>query len=267
MVEQLLTDQFVPNDVHLDNETHQLIVLTGPNMGGKSVYMRQVALIILLSQIGSFVPATEATVPIVDRLFVRSGAADAITAGLSTFMMEMVETAYILKHATKDSVVIMDEIGRGTSTYDGISIAWAVAEYLLSHLHTKTLFATHYLELHELEAAYQDRVKNYHVTVAKENGQTVFLHQIQPGVADQSFGIEVAQLAGVPKSVITSAKQKLDTLHTTSGNGVQLPLTIEQPDHESNNHLLKAIQELDIARTTPLDALNWLASKQAETRD
>jgi DNA mismatch repair protein MutS len=204
---------FVPNDVLLDSE-HQLLLITGPNMAGKSVLMRQVALITLMAHVGSFVPARSAAVGLSDQIFVRSGAADMITAGLSTFMVEMVETAHILQHATPKSLIIMDEIGRGTSTYDGISIAWAIAEYLVTtpEKKAKVLFATHYHELQALAISHPESIHAFHMEVVEHSGQLVFLYQLAAGGADDSFGISVAQLAGLPASVISAANQKLKSL-------------------------------------------------------
>lgn len=200
---------FVPNDTLLDQNQHQLILLTGPNMAGKSVYIRQVAIITLMAQMGSFVPAESALITPVDKIFVRSGASDFITSGLSTFMVEMVETAHILKSATKDSLIILDEIGRGTTTYDGVSIAGAVAEFLAGKKpFAKTLFATHYHELQALEKKF-DCVKNYQMQVARDGESVVFLHKIAKGGASHSYGIEVAKLAGVPDEVVKRAGEIL----------------------------------------------------------
>lgn len=215
VVETLLEDEpFVPNDVRLNQDDHQMLIITGPNMAGKSVYIRQVALAVLLTHIGCFVPAREATISLVDSIFVRSGASDAITGGLSTFMVEMVETAHILSHATEKSLVIMDEIGRGTSTYDGISIAWAVAEYLVTekNVAAKTLFATHYHELQALEERFPECIKNYQVAVENRNGIPNFLHTVVRGGASHSHGIAVAKLAGVPHEVTEKAQEVLKGL-------------------------------------------------------
>lgn len=216
VVERLLDDDspFVPNDVYMDRSSQRLLLITGPNMAGKSVFIRQIALIVLMNQIGCFVPAKRAEVSVVDRIFVRSGASDMITSGLSTFMVEMVETAHILHHATDKSLIVMDEIGRGTSTYDGISIAWAVAQYLATHFKKapKTLFATHYHELQPLENEYPSVIKNFHMAVAGEKNSPVFLHTLLPGGASHSFGIAVAKLAGLPNEVIESAMMKLQKL-------------------------------------------------------
>lgn len=217
VVEQILDDVlFVPNDVLLNQHGQQLLLITGPNMAGKSVYIRQLALIVLMAQIGSFVPASVAHISLVDRIFVRSGASDMITSGLSTFMVEMMETAHILHHATTQSLIVMDEIGRGTSTYDGISIAWAVAEYLVTHkdVRPKTLFATHYHELQALEEKYPRKIKNFHMAVENSKGDPVFLHTVMEGAAEHSFGIAVAKLAGVPELVIANATKMLKNLES-----------------------------------------------------
>lgn len=223
VVEQLTEhNSFVPNDTFLDSADNQLLIITGPNMAGKSVYIRQVALIVLMAHIGCFVPAKSAKISIVDRIFVRSGASDVITEGLSTFMVEMIEAAYILNHATKDSLIIMDEIGRGTSTYDGISIASAITEYLVSHYKDggpKTLFATHYHEL-QLLAENHSAIKNVQMAVKHENGEPVFLHKVIPGGASHSFGLAVAKMAGVPDKVLKNAKSILDKLEA-GGNTIQ----------------------------------------------
>jgi len=214
VVERTLRDeQFVPNDAHLDSRDAQVVILTGPNMAGKSVYIKQVALIVLLAQIGSFVPAEEAHIGLVDRIFTRVGAQDDIATGRSTFMVEMEETAYILHHATSRSLVILDEIGRGTSTYDGLAIARAVVEYIHNspRLQSKTLFATHYHELTELEKLLP-RVRNYNVAVAEEGERVVFLHKIVPGGADRSYGIHVARLAGLPRAILRRAEDILEDL-------------------------------------------------------
>lgn len=265
VVEQLLSDsQFVPNDVNLVPGHQQLLIITGPNMAGKSVFIRQVALIVLLAHIGSFVPAEKAKISLVDRIFVRSGASDIITSGLSTFMVEMVETAQILNHATKKSLIIMDEIGRGTSTYDGISIAWAVAEYLVTHpqVAAKTLFATHYHELQALEEHYPTLIKNFHVSVDNKDDSPVFLHTVLPGGASHSFGVAVAKLAGLPEPVLKKAWEMLHALEKRNLNqspseaktNGQSPLPF--PD---DSNLKAEIEKIDISNLTPLQALNKLA--------
>ncbi len=207
-------EQCVPNDVVIKDGEEQLLLITGPNMAGKSVYMRQVALLVLLAHIGSFIPAHSASIALVDRIFVRSGAADNISRGLSTFMVEMVEAAHILHQTTSKSLVIMDEIGRGTSTYDGISIAWAIAEFLVTedNKQPKVLFATHYHELQALEKEYPKKVKNYQVCVEEADGKPVFLYTVKEGAASHSFGIAVAQLAGLPSAVLEKAESLLKIL-------------------------------------------------------
>lgn len=257
VVELTLSDSpFVPNDVKLGtNECIHLI--TGPNMAGKSTYLRQTALIVLMAQIGSFVPAERATIALVDRIFTRIGAHDEISAGQSTFMVEMVETANILHHATSRSLIILDEIGRGTSTYDGIAIARAIIEYIHNHprLGAKTLFATHYHELTELED-YLPRVRNYNVAVIEQGDQVVFLHKIVPGGADKSYGIHVAELAGIPAPVITRAQQVLIELETDHASRAQSPIQLQMfsPDDQFRNELA----QLDPMAMSPLEALNKL---------
>src|SRR5690606_27450749 len=209
----LETGQFVPNDTYLDTESNQITILTGPNMAGKSTYLRQVALIVLLAQIGSFVPAARARVGLVDRIFTRIGAQDDIATGQSTFMVEMLETANILHHATPRSLVVLDEIGRGTSTYDGLAIARAIVEHLhnASHLGCKTACAPHYHELTELEQVLP-RGRALRMDVLEEGDQVIFLRQVVPGGADRSYGIHVAQLAGLPKAIVGRASEILEDL-------------------------------------------------------
>jgi DNA mismatch repair protein MutS len=207
----LIEERFVPNDTLLDNREQQILIITGPNMAGKSTYIRQVALLVLMAQIGSYIPASRATVGLVDRIFTRVGANDDLARGQSTFMVEMNEMANILNNATPKSLIVLDEIGRGTSTFDGLSIAWAVAEHLHNSVGAKTLFATHYHELTEL-AATMPCVKNYNVAVREWHDQVIFLHKILPGGTDKSYGIQVARLAGLPKEVLARAKEVLSNL-------------------------------------------------------
>jgi len=272
----LVEGSFVPNDTYLSNDDAQLIVLTGPNMSGKSTYLRQVALIVLLAQIGSFVPATSATIGVVDRIFTRIGAREDLAAGQSTFMVEMVETANILNNATPRSLIILDEIGRGTSTYDGLSIARAVAEYIHNYprLGAKTLFATHYHEMVEL-ASFLPRVKNFNVAVAEEAGEVIFLYKIVPGGVDKSYGVHVAKLAGLPKSVVHRAEEVLLELEsdssrmreTTKGRrrkkevAPQLSLFGQKPP------LLEELEKLDINSLTPLEALTKLYELQKKAKE
>jgi len=280
VVERSLVDSsFMPNDTYLSSDDAQLIVLTGPNMSGKSTYLRQVALIVLLAQIGSFVPAASATIGLVDRVFTRIGAREDIAAGQSTFMVEMVETANILNNATPRSLIILDEIGRGTSTYDGLSIARAVAEYIHNYpgLGAKTLFATHYHEMVEL-ASFLPRVKNFNVAVIEEAGKVIFLYKIVPGGVDKSYGIHVAQLAGLPKSVVHRAREVLVELEEDSGKAPvksssrdrrqpkevvpqQLPLLGQKPP------LLEELDKLEIDSFTPLEAINKLYELQKKARE
>ena len=201
-------ERFVPNDLYLNGTTHNILLLTGPNMGGKSTYLRQTALIVILAQMGSFVPARSARLSMVDRVFTRIGASDNLARGRSTFMVEMTETAAILHTATARSLILLDEVGRGTSTYDGLAIAWAAVEYLHAQVRAKSLFATHYFELTEL-AEQLAGVKNYHVSVKETGGGIVFLRKVEPGAADRSYGIEVAKLAGLPNEVVVRAREVL----------------------------------------------------------
>ena len=219
-----LPERFVPNDTELNTRDHQILIITGPNMAGKSTYLRQVALIILMAQMGSFVPAKEAQIGVVDRIFTRIGASDNIMRGQSTFMVEMTETARILNQATQRSFVVLDEIGRGTSTFDGLSIAWAVAEYLHDHpsFRPKTLFATHYHELTELTLT-KERIKNFNVAVKEWNGEIIFLRKIVEGEANRSYGIQVARLAGLPQTVIDRAKEILSNLEKGELDATGMP--------------------------------------------
>jgi DNA mismatch repair protein MutS len=270
VVERALTqkgERFVPNDVHFDPE-QRILIVTGPNMSGKSVFMRQVAIITLLAQIGSYVPAGEATIKPVDRIFARVGAQDEIYAGQSTFMVEMSETASILAHATPHSLVLLDEIGRGTSTYDGMAIARAVIEYIHNNprLGCKTLFATHYHELTELEQILPC-VRNYSVSVTEEGDHVVFLHRVVPGAADRSYGIYVAKLAGVPRSVVHRAEELLHDLEAQSSNfqvkkkekASQFQLSLFD---DSRHPVIEALLKLDIEEMSPIDAITRLYELQ-----
>lgn len=265
VIEQLAsTNHFVANDISLDGKEQSLICLTGPNMAGKSTYIRQVALLVIMAQIGSFIPATEATIGVVDKVFSRIGASDDLARGQSTFMVEMAETASILHQATDRSLVILDEIGRGTSTYDGISIAWAVAEYLLKGpKKPKTLFATHYYELTELAEKIAGAV-NYTVAIAETADGIMFLRRIIPGVADKSYGIHVARLAGMPKCVLERAEELLKKLEEQKP-APKAPKREPAPDLFGNPKeklTCKKLMAIDISKTTPLDALIALAELQ-----
>ncbi len=272
VVEVLLDRQFVPNTLHLDITTKQLLLLTGPNMAGKSVLMRQVALIVIMTHIGSFVPAKQATISLTDRVFVRSGAADMITAGLSTFMVEMVETAQILQSATEQSLVVMDEIGRGTSTYDGISIAWAVAEALIQKPNgPKTLFATHYHELQALSESYPKKIHNAHMAVAEEHNTPIFLYTLKEGGASHSYGLAVAQLAGIPATVTTRANQLLRQLETGQHHLSKAHSSNTSPHRSSTalSWLAHELQAISPDTLTPLEALTliseWKKKSEAES--
>ncbi len=269
--------KFVPNCIDLDGDNTQVMVITGPNMAGKSTYIRQVALLVLMSQMGSFIPAKKATIGVVDKLFTRVGASDEIYRGQSTFMVEMQEAANILNNATERSLIILDEVGRGTSTFDGLSIAWAVTEYIHKHLRARTLFATHYHELTELALLYPE-VKNYNVAVKEWGEEVVFLRKIVEGGTDKSYGIHVARLAGVPKEIVTRAREILEELESNSLDFYQRPkLGVEKsakakkaplgvapkplqiplfaPKEQS---VIEDLKSLDISTLTPLEALNKL---------
>ena len=258
--ESLRTERFVPNDIIIE-EGEIVRVITGPNMSGKSTYLRQAALIVLMAQIGSFVPAKSAEIGLVDRIFTRIGAQDEIHAGQSTFMVEMVEVANILHHATPRSLLILDEVGRGTSTYDGVSIAWAMVEHIHNHpeLRAKTLFATHYHELTQLSDLLPG-VRNYNVAVSESDANVVFLHKIIAGGADKSYGIHVAQLAGLPRSVVSRANEIMAALEKTSGTAVKIdPQAAQQVAlFPETNPLLDELEKLDINSLSPIEALNRL---------
>jgi DNA mismatch repair protein MutS len=264
------SERFVPNDLYLNGSTHTILLLTGPNMGGKSTYLRQTALIVILAQMGSFVPARSARLALVDRVFTRIGASDNLARGRSTFMVEMTETAAILHTATSRSLVLLDEVGRGTSTYDGLAIAWAAVEFLHARVRAKTLFATHYFELTQL-AAQLAGVKNFHVSVKETAGGIAFLRKVEPGAADRSYGIEVAKLAGLPNEVISRAREVLleheSAERELSGHlspGATPPptqLTIFTP---LSQPVLEKLRTLDLNRLTPLEALNLLAELKKE---
>ena len=274
VVERLdLPGGFIPNDILLDLEGHRLLIITGPNMAGKSTYLRQIALIILMAQIGSFVPAGAARIGLVDRVFTRVGASDNLAAGQSTFMVEMTETAQILNCATQRSLILLDEIGRGTSTYDGLSIAWAVAEYIQdrSHLGARTLFATHYHELTEL-AGLREGIKNYSVAVKERNEEVLFLRKIVAGGADRSYGIHVARLAGLPPGVIERAREVLAQLERSSAQPSQADLfstpqaspvtSPPDPSLPRPHPIIEEVLQMDLFSMTPLEALNRLAEMQ-----
>ena len=272
VVEKLITaERFVPNSIRLDNQANQVIIITGPNMAGKSTVLRQVALVTIMAQMGSFVPAETASIAITDRIFTRVGALDNLSAGQSTFMVEMQETANILNNATANSLVILDEIGRGTSTYDGLSIAWAVAEHLhdLNGVGTRTLFATHYHELTELEQQF-DRVKNYNIAVKEWNDTIIFLRKLVEGGTNRSYGIQVARLAGIPESVIKRSKTILAQIEAGSHPKAVEKKATQGRTKKKTGHvqlglfspmerkLVETLQMLDLSRMTPIEAINIL---------
>lgn len=279
VVEQMIpNDMFISNDTDLDNQEHRLAVITGPNMAGKSTYMRQTALIVLMAQIGSFVPADKANIGIVDRIFTRVGASDDLASGQSTFMVEMTEVANILRNATANSLLILDEIGRGTSTFDGLSIAWAVIEHIADKklLGAKTLFATHYHELTELEGKLPG-VHNYCIAVKEKGDDIVFLRKIVAGGADKSYGIQVARLAGVPESVLARAKELVEQLITSDITATVRDITESKKSRQKQPHydevdlaqmslfdtvqdddIIQEIRDLDLSNLTPMEALNTL---------
>lgn len=288
VVEQMIpNDMFIANDTFLDNSRHRVSIITGPNMAGKSTYMRQTALIVLMAQIGSFVPAREADIGICDRIFTRVGASDDLASGQSTFMVEMTEVANILRNATSNSLLILDEIGRGTSTFDGLSIAWAVIEHVADPklLGAKTLFATHYHELTELEGKLSG-VHNYCIAVKEKGEDIVFLRKIVKGGADKSYGIQVAKLAGVPESILKRARELVDQLSDAditaavkdlAGNGKRKSAAPECDEMElqqmslldtvQDDSIIEEIRDLDITNLTPMDALNTLYRLQNKIRN
>ena len=291
VVEKMMRDDlFVANDTYLDNTKNRLSIITGPNMAGKSTYMRQTALIVLMAQLGSFVPADEANIGICDRIFTRVGASDDLASGQSTFMVEMTEVANILRNATKNSLIVLDEIGRGTSTFDGLSIAWAVVEHISNPklLGAKTLFATHYHELTELEGTING-VNNYCIAVKEQGDDIVFLRKIVKGGADKSYGVQVAKLAGVPDSVIVRAKELLVELSDAditarakeiaeAGAGTPKHAAVPRPDEVDlqqmslfdtvkDDDIVRELGELELGNMTPIDALNTLYRLQTKLKN
>ena len=292
VVEKMISnDMFIANDTYLDNGMNRISIITGPNMAGKSTYMRQTALIVLMAQTGSFVPADSANICIVDRIFTRVGASDDLASGQSTFMVEMTEVANILRNATPKSLIILDEIGRGTSTFDGLSIAWAVVEYIANtkYLGAKTLFATHYHELTELEGTL-DGVNNYCIAVKENGDDIVFLRKIVKGGADKSYGIQVAKLAGVPDVVLNRAKElvvdlsdadisqkakdiaqyskKLDKMNDKYRKVNDLEVKqMSLFDTVKDDDIVTDIMNLDISNMTPIDALNTLYKLQGKAKN
>lgn len=272
VVESFMNDSFVPNDIAFDPVKQQAIILTGPNMSGKSTYIRQVALIFLMCQIGCYVPTERADIVLADRIFTRVGASDNLASGESTFMVEMNETANILNNATNRSLVILDEVGRGTSTFDGVSIAWSIAEQIVEKIGARTLFATHYHELIELESLYKT-IKNFNIQVIEKNGKIYFMHKIVPGGTDKSYGVHVAEIAGIPKEVIDRSFEILRKLEKEAelakpskkikaNHAEQMTLMLKEP----KNKLLDDILSLDLNTITPIDALNILKDVQEKSK-
>ncbi len=288
VVEKMIpNDMFIDNDTYLDNANSRISIITGPNMAGKSTYMRQTALIVLLAQIGSFVPAASAKIGIVDRIFTRVGASDDLASGQSTFMVEMNEVANILRNATPDSLLVLDEIGRGTSTFDGLSIAWAVVEHISNPklLGAKTLFATHYHELTELEGKLSN-VNNYCIAVKEKGDDIVFLRKIVKGGADKSYGIQVAKLAGVPDSVIERAKEIVEELIANDITGVTRKIPVDSGtrrkkerldevdltqmslfDTVKDDDIIEELRSVDVGNLTPIEALNKLYELQNKVKN
>jgi DNA mismatch repair protein MutS len=282
VIERLLPpgDKYIPNDVKLDTASDQILIITGPNMSGKSSYLRMTGLIVLLAQIGSFVPAKKAVIGVVDKIYTRVGASDNIASGESTFLVEMHEAAHIVNTATKRSLILLDEVGRGTSTFDGISIAWSLTEYLHERVGARTLFATHYHELNELADLFP-RIKNYKVEVKEYGDKVLFLHKVTPGVADHSYGIQVAQMAGLPEEVTERAKKILKNLEgselsvhgekdgSQSGPGAsrnerkakgRVAPDVQMTLFEMRDDALREeLRKIDVERLTPLEALQKLA--------
>jgi DNA mismatch repair protein MutS len=277
VIERLLPtgESYIANDLVLNADHQQIMMITGPNMSGKSALLRQTALIVLMAQMGSFVPAASAKIGIVDKIFTRVGASDNLSGGESTFMVEMNETASILNQMTGRSLILMDEIGRGTSTYDGISIAWAIAEYLHEHPshHPKTLFATHYHELNEMTHRFT-RIRNFNVAVKEDKGQVLFLRKLVEGGSNHSFGIHVAQLAGMPAGVTKRATQLLKELEALRGDHTatkevlaQTPqLAIFEMEDPQWNKIKQEVMSLDVNNMTPLEALNFIANLKKEAQ-
>jgi DNA mismatch repair protein MutS len=269
VIEQQLTagESYVPNDIYLDNETDQILVITGPNMAGKSALLRQTALIVIMAQMGCFVPADQAHIGLVDKIFTRVGASDNVSKGESTFMVEMTETASIMNNLSHKSLVLMDELGRGTSTYDGISIAWAIIEYLHNHPKNppKTLFATHYHELNEL-AKQLPRVKNFHVMVKEVQNKIIFLRKLTEGGTEHSFGIHVAQMAGMPQSIVLRSNEMMGELESRRGTkelkeivkeipAKNFQLSIFEASDPKTEKIKELLSKIDINTLSPVEAL------------
>jgi DNA mismatch repair protein MutS len=268
----MLSAEFVPNDIELGTQSGDVMIITGPNMSGKSTYIRQTALLILMAQAGSFIPAKEATIGLVDRIFTRVGASDELVRGQSTFMVEMTETANIINNATSKSLVILDEVGRGTSTYDGLSLAWAITEHIANKIKCRTLFATHYHELTELAELFAN-IKNCNVAVREWMDEVVFLHKILTGGTDKSYGIHVAKLAGIPRPILERSKEILTELETAfqkeaAGSHLAKHKT-KVPDADllfvqKHKPVLDKLASVDVNNLTPIEAINLLNQIKSE---
>ena len=265
MEKVLKEEEYVPNDIVMDSNTDVLLI-TGPNMAGKSTYMRQLGIIVIMAQIGCFVPAKEATLPVFDKIFTRIGASDDLVSGQSTFMVEMMEASRAIKNATKNSLILIDELGRGTATYDGMSLAEAILEYILKNIRCKTLFSTHYHELTDMENNFSN-LKNKHVSASEENGVVTFLHKVKDGSIDKSYGINVAKLAGLPDEVIKRANDILK-LYESKDNKKDVIIQTTLPLNFDDNKSIveEEIKKLDILNITPIEAINILSELKGKIK-
>ena len=270
VVEIVNKDIYVPNDCVMDKNTTTLLI-TGPNMSGKSTYMRQVAIIILMAQMGSFVPASEANIPIIDKIFTRIGASDDLVSGESTFMVEMKEARNALINATEHSLIIFDELGRGTATYDGMSLASAILEYINEHIHALTLFSTHYHELTSLDRKYKS-IKNVHVSAIEEEGKITFLHKVKNGAVDKSYGIHVARLADMPEELLERANEILKEYESgskkkvTTDDKVQLSFDLFEESKKDKDEIKESLDSINPLEMTPIEALNFLYALKEKTK-
>ena len=266
MVEAFIKEEYVPNDIVMDENTN-ILLITGPNMAGKSTYMRQLGIIVIMAQIGCFIPAKSGTLPIFDKIFTRIGASDDLVSGESTFMVEMTEAGNAITNATRKSLILFDELGRGTATFDGMSLAQAILEYIHNNISCKTLFSTHYHELTDLEKTLPN-LKNKHVSAKEENGNITFLHKVLDGSVDKSYGINVARLANLPSEVIDRADEILKVYEKKENDRdiviqTTLPLSFKKEDNEIENY----IKELNILEITPIDAINILNDLKMKVKD
>ena len=266
MIEKVSNKEYVSNDCIMDESINTLLI-TGPNMSGKSTYMRQLAIILIMAQMGSFVPATSANLPIVDKIFTRIGASDDLVSGESTFMVEMKEAKNAICNATENSLILFDELGRGTATYDGMSLAESILSYVATHIRCKTLFSTHYHELTTLESKIPS-IKNVHVSAVEENGNLIFLHKIKNGAVDKSYGIHVAKLAGLPEQIINDANDilsKHEKQTKKKKNEEQIQFVMEFPE-EKEDPIKEKLKNADILHMTPLEAINFIYELKEELK-